>query len=70
MMFRKKCSCCKKTKDITEFHRDKRNKRDGRQSNCKECNNSYGKKWRDANPGYMAEMCKVWAEKKKEDLLL
>lgn len=40
-MQEKKCTKCGKNKDINEYNLDKRHK-DGKQSQCKECQNKYG----------------------------
>lgn len=37
----KKCSKCGKVKKLVEFSIDRRNKKNGRQSRCKDCNKNY-----------------------------
>jgi len=46
----KTCTKCKQTKQLTEFHRESRNKRDGLTSRCKVCRNAQNKKWAQNNP--------------------
>lgn len=43
----KKCSACGKVKDLGCFSVNKRNKTDGRQPKCKECNREYYQKNRE-----------------------
>jgi hypothetical protein len=45
----KTCTVCKETKDISEYHNNKRTK-DGKAYRCKSCDASARKKWSDANP--------------------
>lgn len=40
----KKCSKCGQTKSLDEFHKDKRNKIDGHQLQCKKCKSEYSRK--------------------------
>jgi 5-methylcytosine-specific restriction endonuclease McrA len=42
----KQCSACRERKPLSEFYKDRRNKRDARQGRCKACNNAAGAAWR------------------------
>lgn len=44
----KLCTKCKEAKSLDEFNRNK-NAKDGRQSNCRNCQSAYGSKWRAAH---------------------
>ena len=57
----KKCPHCKKTLDISDFHRDKATK-DGFYGWCKECENKQRNKWY-KEIGYKTRREKVWTEK-------
>tara|TARA_Y100001938_G_C8095976_1_gene438163 strand:+ start:2661 stop:3023 length:363 start_codon:yes stop_codon:yes gene_type:complete len=45
----KKCTKCNSIKDINSFYKCK-SKKDGFQSNCKECHNAATNRWRSNNP--------------------
>lgn len=57
----KTCSKCKTKKNLEEFGKEKRNK-DGRRSDCKECNKLVRSKWIDNNANYFKE----WHNKNPE----
>lgn len=59
----KVCSKCGIEKLLDEFYSDKQ-KKDGRQSNCKACNSEYSRKYRQLNADKIKEYIKHW---KKEN---
>jgi len=44
------CVHCSEEKPFDDFHKNARNKKDGRQSSCKPCNNDRVRKWQSENP--------------------
>lgn len=55
------CTKCKQWKPLEEYHKRKDSK-DGRKSQCKECRNGQNRQWREDNPNYDKE----WKEQNKE----
>lgn len=45
----KRCAACREEKPFDDFYRDNSNKRDGRQSRCKECSLRYNAIWEATN---------------------
>lgn len=50
----KQCTCCKEVKPLSEFSKEKARK-DGHQSQCKECTKEYQKEYNKANADKMKE---------------
>jgi hypothetical protein len=61
----KVCTKCKQWKPLEEFNKRKVSK-DGRRSECRECQKEYKKQWRGNNPEYDKEYYKDNAEHIKE----
>lgn len=59
----KTCSCCKETKPVTEFHKNKGG-RYGVRSTCKVCKNAARARWAEENPEYQANYYAENREKK------
>ena len=53
----KRCTKCGQRKLLEEFNRSKKHK-DGRRTECRECQKDYNKQWRGSNPNYS----KQWKE--------
>lgn len=49
---RKRCSICQEVKPVDEFHRAS-DKKSGRKSRCKDCDNAANKKWRQAKSDHL-----------------
>lgn len=45
------CNTCKIEKEIDDFYKDLRTKKDGRYGHCKKCHNVYSTNWQKKNPG-------------------
>jgi hypothetical protein len=64
----KKCSKCGKIKDVSCFVKNKQCK-DGYAGTCKECNNTYNRKWKQKNAVVLAEKRrKKYAETKGKEV--
>ena len=63
----KKCSKCDVVKPLDEFRPRKDNK-DGRRNNCKECQDEYHKQYRQDNPEKIKERRKQYYEDNKEKI--
>jgi hypothetical protein len=61
----KTCTHCHIEKDISEFFRSKRT-RDGYDDNCKKCNLSNNKRWRENNIEYTKKYGKIWRENNQD----
>ena len=72
----KECSVCGDWKELSEFHKDK-NQKDGHTGQCKLCKKKYSlenkelmdeqrRRWREANPGKVAEINRKWREENLE----
>lgn len=59
----KTCSNCKQTKPLTSFKKDKRRRKDGRASWCKDCHNNAAKQTRINNPEGTKEYWRSWRKK-------
>lgn len=64
-----KCSKCKKTLSLSEFHKSTHNMRCGRQSKCKKCKNAENTAWRKANPDKLATAKRRHYDKHREKIL-
>jgi hypothetical protein len=62
---KKKCNTCKKEKDLSEFHNSK-SKSDGKQANCKQCNNEKARAWQTEN---YDQFKKHWEKQKTAEAL-
>lgn len=63
----KKCACCKKEKDNSEFYKDKRAK-DGLISSCKVCHTDRVYKWREENKDTWAAYSAKYQKDNKESV--
>ena len=61
----KECTKCKIEKELNEFSKKKQTK-SGFRSSCKQCENEYGKKWREENSKHRKEYYTKWNEENKE----
>jgi len=61
----KQCYCCKETKPLDSFTKDK-SKTDGLKIYCKECANEKKRQWRIANKDKIAAYDKQWQEQNKD----
>lgn len=61
----KKCTCCLQELSLSSFGKNKRIK-DGLQSMCKQCTNTFVKTWRDNNLDRARAACKKWRSRHKE----
>jgi hypothetical protein len=64
IMESKLCICCKKMKNIGEFHKNK-SKKDGLQDNCKECR----KLRANQNKEYLKKYKKIWYQKNIDEVI-
>ena len=64
----KKCNLCKKTKKLDEFHKNK-NKKDGINDICKECNKKKVRDWYEKNSERARKTVKKYREKNIEKYL-
>lgn len=62
----KECTGCREAKPYESFHRNRRNKADGRQNRCKTCRASEVKAWNERNKERAAANAKRWAEENPE----
>ena len=58
----KQCSVCKQVKDETEFHKA-RNRKDGRQTHCKECSSEAMRSWYEKNKGRLSRHRQTYVAK-------
>ena len=61
----KKCSICKIGKGLKEFNKN-RNKKDGRQSKCRQCSKSLGRLYYRNNKEYFKERKDVYLERNRK----
>lgn len=61
----KRCSACKETKPVSEFHSDK-SRKDGLAAYCKSCRCKKGRSYRAANKEKIAEKNRRWQEENKK----
>lgn len=63
----KRCSKCKASKPLDEFHRDRRSK-DGHARLCKECANAKASQWVKDNPDRAKQSRKAWSRKNRDSV--
>ena len=67
VMNSKKCSECEVVKPLDEF-RHRKDSKDGRRNNCKECQDEYQKQYRQDNPKKIKERGRQYYQDNKEEL--
>jgi len=61
----KQCACCKETKSLESFYKDKR-ATDGLMSSCKKCHNTRIKKWQERNKDFCKSYAAQYQKENKE----
>ena len=61
----KRCTKCEIEKSFSDFYPDLRNS-DGKQSQCRDCQNESKLKWREKNPEYMRKYNLEWRQNNTE----
>lgn len=56
----KTCGGCRETKPLDQFNRYQRDKMDGRQPRCRECQGKSNAKWREANREQSRARARAW----------
>lgn len=67
MIITKICTKCKIEKELTDFHKDKKNK-DGFSNRCKECAREYSKRYRKENKERLINNKKIYRKVNKDNL--
>jgi Autographiviridae endonuclease VII len=61
----KRCSTCRQTKPLDQFHRDK-NPRDGRARRCKDCAKAEARAWYEDHPEQAKASRQSWQKRNKD----